>query len=86
MQLPAMTKVLACRIQNVLFSLQTSGMAAAQQYADNPYDIQLQHFGKATAYATRAIPGGGWWNRVVGFDAENIAQLDDILAFFRASH
>jgi hypothetical protein len=86
MQFPVLTKSLAYRIQHVLFSLQISGAKAVQQHPDNPLGMHLQQFGSATVYAARAIPGGGWWNRVIGFERETVPLLDEILSFFRTQH
>ena len=86
MPLPVLTKSLAGRIQQVLFSFQIAGAKAVQHYPNNPFDMHLQHFGGATAYAARAIQGDGWWNRVVGFERETASLLDPILSFFRSHH
>jgi hypothetical protein len=86
MQLPVLTQPLAHRIQDTLFSMQIAGARAVQKQTGNPLDMHLQQFGLATAYAAYAIPGGGWWNRVVGFERETISQLDEILSFFRTHH
>jgi hypothetical protein len=70
-------------MQDMLFALQVAGMEEVRRYPGNPFDVQVQRFGQATAYAACAVPEGGWWNRVVGFTGETVPLLDEIMAFFR---
>lgn len=85
MPVPVITPSLARRLQNALFSLQISGAQALQYAPGNPLDMHVERFGQATAFAAYAVPGGGWWNRVVGFNEDCVPALDEILAFFRSS-
>ena len=84
MRPPVVTEALAERLQRVLGVLQVAGITRAQQLPGNPFGVHIERFGSATAYLAAALPGEpGWWNRVVGLDAESAERLDDILAFFR---
>ncbi len=84
MQYPVMTRELARRIQRVINALQVGGKRYLQQQPGNPYGIEIEQFGNATAYLAQAVKTVGWWNRVIGLEQEDAALIDDILAFFRA--
>jgi hypothetical protein len=83
MQFPLMTRKLAARLQGVLVAETIAGLTRAAQQAGNPYGIERREFGAAVAFVGRNAPPHGWWNRVVGFQPDDINAIDDIIAFYR---
>src|SRR5215212_813344 len=83
MHVPVMTKQLASRLHQALTSLTVAGLASAQQQPGNPFGIELRRFGSATAILADNAPADGWWNRVVGLQPADAAQIDNIVAFYR---
>jgi hypothetical protein len=59
-------------------------MVQLQQITGNPFGVQIEHFGDATAYLASSAGHIGWWNRVKGLQEQDIAHLDDIRAFYHA--
>ena len=83
MPVPMMTKPLASRLQQALTALTVAGLASAQRQPGNPFDIEIRHFGSATAILADKAPAEGWWNRVVGLLPADADLIDEIVAFYR---
>jgi hypothetical protein len=83
MQFPVMTRQLAARLQGVLVAETIAGLTRTAQQAGNPYGIERHDFGAAAAFVGRNAPPHGWWNRVVGFQSDDINAIDDIIALYR---
>jgi hypothetical protein len=83
MQFPVMTAQLAERLRRVLVAETIAGLESASRQPGNPYGIERRQFGGAVAFVALAAPPHGWWNRVAGFRPDDIAAIDDILAFYR---
>jgi ribosomal protein S18 acetylase RimI-like enzyme len=65
-------------------ALHVEGMRAAAALPQNPFDIEVRRFGRATATIARKVPLVEWYNRVVGLEQQDARQLRDMLAFYRA--
>jgi hypothetical protein len=78
-----MTKQLAARLQQALSSLTIAGLSSAQRQPGNPFGLEIQRFGSATAIMGAAAPAQGWWNRAVGLKPDDVSAIDGIISFYR---
>ena len=83
MQPHVMTRQLAARLRGVLVAETIAGLTCTAQQAGNPYGIERHDFGAAAAFVGRNAPPHGCWNRVVGFQPDDINAIDDIIALYR---
>jgi hypothetical protein len=79
---PVLTKKLARRIEVSEIEMLYSRLTAIQNLPGNPMEVEVEQFGKATAFAVKGIPGPSF-NTVRGLTAEDTYEIDKIIDFYK---
>lgn len=82
MSFPLITPELIARIERFHLRFNRARMDALLNLPGNPYQVEIQQFGSATAFKTRSPLLRGK-NRIMGFGADDMPHLHDALQFFR---
>ena len=81
MHAPSLSRELVRTLDGRHTALDVERMGGMARVVGNPWGIQVQRFGRATAFVSSAIPTA-YYNKVDGFSAADGALLDDVAAFF----
>ncbi|KOO46125.1 GNAT family N-acetyltransferase [Priestia koreensis] len=60
----------------------TSRLTVMEQLPGNPMNVEIKHFGRATAFSVQNIPGPSF-NTVKGLQDGDESYVEDILAFYK---
>jgi ribosomal protein S18 acetylase RimI-like enzyme len=81
---PPVTIALARRLAAAHEHLHAEGMRAAAALEDNPFEIEVRCFGRATATLSAKLAIVESYNRVVGLEQQDARAIPGMLEFFRA--
>src|SRR6478735_761616 len=79
--LPPLTRELVRAIDGMHTALDVERMGGMASVGGNPWGIQVQRFGRATAFASSVL-ATTYYNKVDAFSLDDAPLLDDIAAFF----
>ena len=82
MQAPVITHALAEQLEASKADYIESWLTALRNLPGNPFEVAIEHFGHARAFAARQLAQVGLFNRVIGLIPEDSELLDDILLFY----
>jgi hypothetical protein len=78
---PVVTKEFTRRLEQAEINALTSRLTAVMEQEGNPVGVEIRHFGHATAFTARNIPGPSF-NTVKGLRHEDLDIIDDMIAYY----